>query len=1298
VTGAFTQASGATLNISIGANNPAISAATASLAGNLNIAGYTGAQYRVIRTTGGITGDFANVSIGGASSPVDYLTVTGVKSTDGNDYHIGTSLAWNAGPAKAGGTFTLTGATDSFDVGATLADQAGPFASGWDGKSLTKAGAGRLTLSALNSYTGGTMVSGGTLALSGTGTLGAATGALVVNSGGTLDLGGTSQTVGSLAGTGGSITNGLGAAASLTVNQSGNTSYAGAIGDGAGAVSLVKQGAGTLTLTGAGTYSGGTTIDGGTLRLAGNGAAGTGAIVNHGTLALNRTGAVVWNNAISGNGAVDILSGVNHFTAANSYAGDTRIGGGATLLLGGTTPGGGASGSIVGDVINNGTLAFNRSDTLTYGGAISGGGVVEQNGSGTTILTGAGGAAGAVSVNAGTLEFGQAGVFTAASYTTGDGASTTIRDNARLVVTGAFTQAAGSTLNVGIGTNDPAITAATASLAGNLNIAGYTGAPFGVIRTTDGITGDFANVTIGGASSAVDYLTVTGGKSANGNDYHIGTGLTWNAGAANASGTFTLAGAADAFDVGAALADRAGPFTSGWDGKTLTKAGAGTLTLSALNRYTGGTAVDGGRLVIASTGGVASDVTNKAAFENSGAVTGRVTNAAGATFTQTGGNVSGGVINNGVVNAGGGALDGAIANNAGSFNIGGTLTSNGTFDNAAGATLAVTSSGAYALAGRLTNKGTATIAAGGSLTANGGIANAAGGVITNNGTVTDDLDNAGLYTNNGVQNARVASNSGTIVNSAGATWNGNFATAGTVNNGGTIAGSLTQAAGTTTSNGSITGAVSLLGGLFTGTGSMGSLAVSSGATVAPGAGGSIGVMTVNGNVMFNAGSIYQVAVNAAGQGSSINASGTATINGGTVNVLAGAGNYAPSTQYAILTATGGRNGMFGSVSSNLAFLTPSLRYDANNVYLIMARNDIAFAGIGVTANQKTAGGAVEGLGLGNPIWNAIVQLDAPAARNAFDQLSGEVHASAQTVMIEDSRFLRDAAIDRLRDALGGVGAADIGRVATWARGFGSWGSRDSDGNAARLTRSVGGFIFGVDAPADTWRFGFISGYSKTSFNIRDRATSGTSQNYHLGLYGGAQWGGLALRSGAAYTWHDLSVSRAIAFPGFSDQPSSKANAGTAQIFGELGYAFRPGAVALEPFANLAHVRFSANGFAERGGPAALTGSSATKHTSFATLGMRASANIDLQGINAAAKGMLGWRHAFGDTAPASDLSFASSSAFSITGVPITQDTAVFDAGIDFALSPRAVLGVSYGGQLGSGAADHSFRANFSLKF
>ncbi|WP_370435040.1 autotransporter outer membrane beta-barrel domain-containing protein [Microvirga sp. TS319] len=502
----------------------------------------------------------------------------------------------------------------------------------------------------------------------------------------------------------------------------------------------------------------------------------------------------------------------------------------------------------------------------------------------------------------------------------------------------------------------------------------------------------------------------------------------------------------------------------------------------------------------------------------------------------------------------------------------------------------------------------------------------------------------------------------------------------------------------------------MLGARLEGVGTIGDTLVKG--TIAPG--NSIGTLNVTGNITFDQGSIFEVEVNAAGAGDRINATGSATIDGGTVRVLAGVGNYAPATTYTILTANG-VGGTFAGVTSNLAFLDPTPSYDANNVYLTITRNTVSFQNVGVTRNQIATGGGVESLGSGNPLHNAVLNLSVSQARTAFDQLSGEIHSSAKASMIEDSRFVRNAINDRIRAAFDGVGssggvvttyvdgkpvpvAANTNGIALWGEGFGSWGHTDGDGNAARLNRKTGGFFVGLDTPVfDTWRFGAVAGYSNTSFDMKDRYSSGSSDNYHLGLYGGTQWGNLAFRTGAAYTWHDISTNRSVSFSGFGGSLKGDDNAGTAQVFGELAYGVNMGATRFEPFANLAYVNLHTDGISERGGAAALTSLSSDTDATFTTLGLRASSTFEVNGANLTAKGALGWRHAFGGVTPISTMRFGGGDAFTVAGVPIARNAAVMEAGLDFALTPDAVLGVTYGGQFGSDMSDQSVKANFNVR-
>jgi autotransporter-associated beta strand protein len=243
---------------------------------------------------------------------------------------------------------------------------------------LTKNGLGTLILSGANSYTGGTVIDGGTLRLDTGGGL-AATGALTINLG-TFDLNGQTQTVGALTGSIlSAITLGSG---TLTTDSSTTTTFAGGI---SGTGSLVKAGTGTLILSGLNTYSGGTTVSGGTLQ--GNTLSLQGNITNNATVAFVQNTGGAYAGVISGSGNVTVDAGSQTvaFTGDNTYSGTTTIVAG-TLQVGQ----GGTTGSLgSGNVVNNGRLAFARSDAITVGNVISGSGALVQGGSGTLTLTGA---------------------------------------------------------------------------------------------------------------------------------------------------------------------------------------------------------------------------------------------------------------------------------------------------------------------------------------------------------------------------------------------------------------------------------------------------------------------------------------------------------------------------------------------------------------------------------------------------------------------------------------------------------------------------------------------------------------------------------------------------------------------------------------------------------------------------------------------------------------------------------------------------------------------------------------------
>ncbi|WP_082407494.1 autotransporter outer membrane beta-barrel domain-containing protein [Mesorhizobium sp. 1M-11] len=339
---------------------------------------------------------------------------------------------------------------------------------------LVKSDLGTLVLNGANSYTGGTAINGGTVQASSDGNLGAASGALAFN-GGTLRLGASFD---------------VGAARAVTLDAGGGTidtqGFQSTLSQGiTGAGALTKTGTGTLTLTGAGTYGGGTTINAGTLQLGNGGTSGSivGDVANEGVLAFDRSDTLTLAGVISGSGAVQQNgTGTTMLTGTNSYTGGTTINAG-TLQLGN----GGTSGSITGDVINNGVLAFNRSDAFSFSHGISGSGGVNQIGSGVTTLTGASTYSGPTTVANGTLAPGAADIFSPIS---------------------AFSVLSGGTLAL----NDFDQTLASLANAGLVDLG--SGKPGTTLTVSGAYAGNGGTVqlatALGGDNSPTDKLVING--------------------------------------------------------------------------------------------------------------------------------------------------------------------------------------------------------------------------------------------------------------------------------------------------------------------------------------------------------------------------------------------------------------------------------------------------------------------------------------------------------------------------------------------------------------------------------------------------------------------------------------------------------------------------------------------------------------------------------------------------------------------------------------------------------------------
>ncbi|ELD5095803.1 fibronectin-binding autotransporter adhesin ShdA [Salmonella enterica] len=518
------------------------------------------------------------------------------------------------------------------------------------GGKIVKTGNDELIVTGDNTYSGGTTITGGTLTADHADSLGtgaivnsgvlqvgegelentlSGSGALVKTGTGELTLSGDNSYSGDTTITGGTLTAdhadslGTGVIANSGVLQVGEGELENTL---SGSGALVKTGTGELTLSGDNTYSGGTTITGGTLTADHADSLGTGVIANSGVL---QVGEGELENTLSGSGSL-VKTGTGELTLSgdNTYSGDTTI-------TGGTLTADHADSLGTGDIDNSGVLQVGEGELEN---TLSGTGSLVKTGTGELTLSGDNTYSGGTTIddgvliatnvnalgggdvdNTGTLKLDAEGEFNLANVTTQSGATTELAKGTTLNVD-SLTQQADSTLNIDLSkaNGESAITADSVTLGGTLNVTGigsvtdswtpevYT---YTLIDSDSAITSDFDNLTVTGMNREdVDFLTIDGKvDEADNTHYDLTASLSWYADRDNAStdahGTFTLSDPDGSFNVAANLTDVDDTLdpNSTWDGKSLTKEGAGTLILSGDNDYSGGTTINEGTLVAAST-------------------------------------------------------------------------------------------------------------------------------------------------------------------------------------------------------------------------------------------------------------------------------------------------------------------------------------------------------------------------------------------------------------------------------------------------------------------------------------------------------------------------------------------------------------------------------------------------------------------------------------------------------------------------------------------------------------------------
>ncbi len=991
-------------------------------------------------------------------------------------------------------------------------------------------------------------------------------------------------------------------------------------------------------------------------------------------------------SGLSGSGQL-IINGISlTLDGTNTFNGQTIINEGALQIGTGET-----IGSISGNITNNGTLTFDRSDVLTFAGVISGTGNLIQIGNGTTILAGNNTYTGNTTINAGVLSISQDANLGAAPGT--PVANQITMDGGILQATASFTLNSnrGVTLRTG----------ATFDVtdAHVLTIAGTITGPGSLTETGTG------TLILSGVNTYTGITTINAGVLSISQDANLGTPpgtavgnqITFNGGTLQATASFTLNPNRGVTLIGGGTFDITGINALTYGGVitgpgNLTKVGTGTLALAGVNTYSGQTTVSAGVLQARSVG----------AF------------SAASAFTVN----SGAVLDlNGVDNTVGSLSGSGLVTNTGGFGTSANATLSVGANNTSTAFSGTLQDGGAALA--LDKIGTATLTLTGNNTYTGGTTISAGTLQIGNGGTTGSI--IGNVTNDGilvfdrsdsVTFGGVISGTGSLVKQGAGTL--------TLPATNSYTGTTTVNAGSLIVDGTIASAQTVVnpGGFLGGRGGLGGSLVNSG-IVSPG--DSPGTLTVNSNYTQNANGTLRIEVAGLGatQHDLLAVGGHASLAGTLQFVRLGDFNLHVGDKLTFLTANGGVSGSFGTVQNE--FLSGTIvKVEVVNLpnAVVLEGTQGSFVPVACTPNAAAVAHALDSAVSDSRSARLISFLD----EQPIDQLCGDLQriapeqlasifnigvslANVQTANLkrrmEDIRagssgfsaagFTLNGSAQSVSSGFAGLSGPEgksgppvfaptpENRWGVFVTGLGEFTNVDSTPNAPGYDVDTGGFTLGVDyRVTPNFAIGLTGGYAHTSVSP-DGGGNIDVNGGKIGLYATVFGNGFYLDTAVSGGPSGYDIRRTA----LQGTASGSTDGADVDVLVAAGYDWKKGNLTIGPTASFQFNYIGLNGFTETGSLAPLTFPDQNKESERSAFGAKASYDWKIGHVTVIPQINAAWQHEYGSTAYSVVANFASGAgkSFTVVGPDIGRDSLLIGAGATVIWNDRVSTYLYYDGEV-----------------